>query len=148
MNLSGEPLFSVIKFYKDFSEADLKSSNKDCPLNVLIVQDELDFKPGIVKYKLGGSAGGHNGVQSVINQMGTAWFPRVRIGIGHPREQLPEGNSSGIDDVSSWVLSKANAEDRAKMDVVVKRVISSLKNNLIDLNNGASFVDAIAKSCK
>jgi len=131
MNLSGEQLLSVIKFYKDFSEAEIKNSSKESPLNILVVQDELDFKPGDLKYKLGGSAGGHKGVQSIINILGTPWFPRYRIGVGHPRMLIPEGHTNMVEDVSSWVLSKPNEEDRKQIGDVVRKVVFNFKSRIL-----------------
>ncbi|HDZ84299.1 MAG TPA: peptidyl-tRNA hydrolase, partial [Nitrospirae bacterium] len=55
---------------------------------VLIVHDDLDLEPGIVKIKKSGSAGGHNGIQSIIDRLGSRDFPRVKVGIGRP-ERMP-----------------------------------------------------------
>lgn len=72
MNLSGVAVGQLTRWY-------------GIPLsNVLIVYDELDLPFGTLRLRSGGSAGGHNGVQSVIDQLGTQEFPRLRIGIGRP----------------------------------------------------------------
>src|SRR5258708_34789851 len=54
------------------------------PEEVLVVHDELDFEPGQVKLKRGGSHGGHNGLRDIHAQLGSADYWRLRIGIGHP----------------------------------------------------------------
>jgi peptidyl-tRNA hydrolase, PTH1 family len=74
MNHSGDPVRSVASFYKVPLQA------------ILVAYDELDFPAGIVRLKLGGGAGGHNGMRDVIAQMGDAFW-RLRIGIGHPGDR-------------------------------------------------------------
>ncbi len=71
MNLSGDPVRSVASFYKVAPEA------------ILVAYDELDFPAGVVRLRQGGGAAGHNGMRSVIAQMGDQFW-RLRIGIGHP----------------------------------------------------------------
>lgn len=72
MNLSGQAVLSVAHFYKI------------PPESILVVHDELDFLPGIIRLKKGGGAGGHNGVQNIINCLNSKDFLRLRIGIGKP----------------------------------------------------------------
>lgn len=52
--------------------------------NALIAHDELDLPLGRMKFKVGGGAAGHNGVTSIVNELGTSDFPRLRLGIGRP----------------------------------------------------------------
>jgi peptidyl-tRNA hydrolase, PTH1 family len=59
------------------------------PDDVLVVYDDIALDPGQIRLRAGGSAGGHNGVQDVIDQLGTAAFPRLRIGIG---SSFPRGH--------------------------------------------------------
>ncbi len=74
MNHSGDPTRSVAAFYK-------------VPVgSLLVAYDELDFPPGVVRLKQGGGAAGHNGMRSMIAQMGDAFW-RLRIGIGHPGDR-------------------------------------------------------------
>ena len=75
MNLSGQSVRAVANFYKIPTEA------------ILVAHDELDFLPGTVRFKHGGSAGGHNGVQDIINQLGAQNFYRLRFGIGKPEHR-------------------------------------------------------------
>jgi peptidyl-tRNA hydrolase, PTH1 family len=74
MNLSGDPTRSLATFYKVPVES------------LLVAYDELDFAPGTVRLKQGGGAAGHNGMRSMIAQMGDAFW-RLRIGIGHPGDR-------------------------------------------------------------
>ncbi|MDR2695898.1 MAG: aminoacyl-tRNA hydrolase [Deltaproteobacteria bacterium] len=70
MNLSGEALQSLLHWHRLGAR------------QLLVVHDELDFEPGAVRCKFGGGAAGHNGLASIIQQLGTQDFYRLRIGIG------------------------------------------------------------------
>ena len=72
------------------------------PDSVLVVHDDLDLDPGIVRLKKGGGHGGHNGLRDLIREIGSNEFFRLRLGIGHP------GNS---DEVTNYVLHRPLAED-------------------------------------
>lgn len=72
MNNSGESVGALANFYK----VD--------PSDILVVYDDLDLPPGKLRLRPGGSAGGQNGVRSIIRHLGTPDFPRLRIGIGRP----------------------------------------------------------------
>ena len=69
------------------------------------MHDELDFEPGVVKLKLGGSHGGHNGLRDIHAQLGSPNYWRLRVGIGHPGHK---------GEVASWVLKKP-APDQLKL---------------------------------
>lgn len=72
MNLSGQCIGQLIEFY-------------DCSINdLLIVHDDLDLPFGQLKLRMKGGAGGHNGLKSVIQHLGTTEFKRIRMGIGRP----------------------------------------------------------------
>lgn len=72
MNLSGGPVSSVCRYYRV------------APKEMLVAHDELDFGPGMVRLKVGGGHGGHNGLRSIIEYLGAREFLRLRIGIGRP----------------------------------------------------------------
>mmetsp|Transcript_18585 Transcript_18585/g.1638 ORF Transcript_18585/g.1638 Transcript_18585/m.1638 type:complete len:80 (-) Transcript_18585:112-351(-) len=78
MNLSGIP------FKAAFKQCKLKSMD-----DVIIVHDDLDTKTGKSKVKVGGSPEGHNGLKSIISQMGTKDFLRLKIGIDRPESHEP-----------------------------------------------------------
>jgi peptidyl-tRNA hydrolase, PTH1 family len=70
------------------------------PDHIIVIHDELDLDFGIVRLKLGGGHGGHNGLRSIIEQLGTPGFARVRMGIGRDPNKPP-----GSKDAAGWVLS-------------------------------------------
>ena len=91
MNLSGEAVGQAARFYKI------------PPEHVLVVSDETSLPVGSLRIRLKGSAGGHNGLKSVIAHLGTDAFPRIRLGVGsapHPGY-----------DMADWVLSTFQNED-------------------------------------
>ncbi len=97
MNLSGEAVGQAARFYKI------------PPERVLVVSDEISLPPGRLRVRLKGSAGGHNGLKSIIEALGSDAFPRIRIGVGAP----PHPDY----DMADWVLSSfrnQDAEDMAK----------------------------------
>jgi PTH1 family peptidyl-tRNA hydrolase len=72
MNLSGGAVSSLVHFYKIKLE------------NLLIVYDDVDLPQEVIRLRPGGGSGGHKGMQSIIKQLGTHDFPRMRIGVGRP----------------------------------------------------------------
>jgi PTH1 family peptidyl-tRNA hydrolase len=78
MNLSGQAIRAMTDWYKL------------SPESVLVVYDEMDLPLGKIRLRHAGSAGGHNGMKSTIAHLGTQTFPRLRIGIGHPRDKSPD----------------------------------------------------------
>ena len=97
MNLSGEAVSQAAKFYKI------------PPEHVIVVSDEVSLPIGKLRVRAKGSAGGHNGLKSVIACLGSDQFPRIRIGVGAP----PHPDY----DMADWVLSafkNQDAEDMAK----------------------------------
>lgn len=80
MNLSGECVKEIAEFYKIPKE------------NILIIYDDMDIEAGKIKIRKKGSSGGHNGIKSIIKNLGTEEFPRIRIGIGRPEHNGDEIN--------------------------------------------------------
>ncbi|MCF7969602.1 MAG: aminoacyl-tRNA hydrolase [Methylococcaceae bacterium] len=76
MNRSGQSVSAVMKYYKIRPE------------EVMVVHDELDFDLGVLKLKVGGGHGGHNGLRDIIAAIGTKDFLRLRVGIGRPRSAM------------------------------------------------------------
>ena len=91
MNLSGEAVGPAAKFYKL------------PPERVLVFSDEMALPPGSVRIRTGGSAGGHNGLKSIIAALGTDQFPRIRLGVGEP----PHPDY----DTADWVLGTPRGKD-------------------------------------
>ena len=74
MNLSG----GVVRQYKDYFDIDIE--------DILVIQDDLDLPVGKIRLKINSSAGGHNGIKSIINQLGTNKFLRLKIGLAKEHE--------------------------------------------------------------
>ena len=91
MNLSGEAVGPAAKFYKL------------PPERVLVFSDEMALPPGSVRVRPSGSAGGHNGLKSVIAALGSENFPRIRLGVGEP----PHPDY----DTADWVLGAPKGKD-------------------------------------
>lgn len=102
MNESGLPVSVFAQFYKIV------------PAEILVVHDELDFEPGIVRLKQGGGHGGHNGLRDIVSHIG-ADFYRLRIGIGHPGHR---------DEVTDYVLSNPSRDDRT---AIIKTIDESMR---------------------
>ena len=86
MNNSGVAVAEAASFYKI------------SPERIIILHDEISFDPGVLRIRRKGSAGGHNGLKSIIAHLGSEDFPRVKIGIG--KKPSPDY------DLANWVLSK------------------------------------------
>ena len=100
MNLSGRCVRAFVDFYK---------LNLD---DLLIICDDFSLALGRIRLRPNGSAGGQNGLNDIINRLGSRDFGRLRLGIGNPPPQW---------DVSNYVLGKFDAEDRDTMDLAVGR---------------------------
>jgi PTH1 family peptidyl-tRNA hydrolase len=109
MNLSGESVGAIARFYQ------LK------PSQVLIVHDELDLPPGVTKLKFGGGTGGHNGLKSTTQHLGTSDYWRLRVGIGHPRNLVPAG--SPHQEVVNYVLKRPSQADQTAIEKTFDKFI-------------------------
>ncbi len=105
MNLSGDSIILVMKFYKiDIND-------------LLILNDDLDQPVGNIRVRAKGSAGGHNELKSIIANLGTEEFRRIRIGI----------DRSKVIPVIDWVLGKFTKDDLEKLDLVFEKSISGIE---------------------
>ena len=113
MNLSGESIKEAIDFYKIPEE------------NLIIIYDDIDITPGIIKIRKKGGPGTHNGMKSVIQNIQTEKFPRVRIGIGKPEQK---------GELIQYVIGPINKEDKEILDKATTRgkeaVIEIIKNGV------------------
>lgn len=105
MNLSGKSVGALAGFFKI------------APAEILVAHDELDFLPGVVKMKLGGGVGGHNGLKDIAAHLGSNDFWRLRFGIGHPGDR---------DVVADYVLSKPSKLDREAIEETIDRALEIL----------------------
>ena len=115
MNLSGDAIVQAANFYKV------------PPERVIVVSDETALPIGRLRIRRGGSAGGHNGLKSVIARLGTDQFPRIRLGVGdkpHPDY-----------DMADWVLSAFKGQDAADMELVAKKAADAVDRKSTRLNS-------------
>ena len=113
MNNSGESIADAAKFYKI------------APANILVVSDDISLEPGKMRLRKSGSAGGHNGLKSIIEFLKTDEFPRLKIGVG----QKPNGEY----DLADWVLGKMSRDElgqvAAKYERLEQAVITYMDGN-------------------
>lgn len=97
MNDSGRSVAQFARFFKVN------------PQEILIIHDDMDMPLGKIRIRANGKSGGHNGIKSIIRDLGTNDFNRLKIGIRHP-DNVSEAS------VVSWVLSQFNTEQKKLMD--------------------------------
>ena len=107
MNESGQAVRALVRRY-----------GIDDPTRIVIVQDELDLPPTVVRVKNGGGLAGHNGLRSVVAHLGTQDFLRVRIGVGKPPSR-----EAG----AGHVLSRLPAKQREQYDVAVQEAADAVE---------------------
>ena len=106
MNKSGQAVKALVDGY----QVELK--------DLIVIYDDLDLPPGKIRIKKSGSSGGHNGIKSIINRLGTRDFSRIRIGIGRP----PEGI-----DVVDYVLGYFTDEENELITEATSNAIEAIK---------------------
>lgn len=99
MNLSGEAIRGLVDYYKIDPEAEL-----------LVIYDDISLEPGNIRIRKKGSAGGHNGIKSIIAQLGTQNFQRIRIGVGEKPKNW---------DLADYVLGTFGKEDRPLVEEAI-----------------------------
>jgi PTH1 family peptidyl-tRNA hydrolase len=105
MNESGQAATALIRFYK-------------IPLeNFLVVHDDLDLPLGTLRMRPGGGAGGQRGLKSIINQLGTPEFPRLRVGIGRPPGRM---------DPAAYVLQNYSTEEMEIVPLVLDHGVKAV----------------------
>ena len=103
MNLSGEAVREAMDFYKL------------SPENTLIIYDDVSLVPGKMRVRLKGSPGGHNGIKSIIEHLGTNEFPRIKIGVG--AKPNPEY------DLADWVLGTFEKKDMELVNSCIENTV-------------------------
>lgn len=111
MNASGEAVAPLAGYYQV------------PPEDVLAIHDDLDLTPGKLRVRRSGSAGGHRGIASLIERLGTKEFPRVKIGIGHPEGPI---------EVVDYVLQVFSADEAAVMERTVAEAADAVEVFLKD----------------
>ena len=108
MNLSGEAVQQAVRFYKIPVE------------HVLVVSDEVSLPIGKLRVRQKGSAGGHNGLKSIIACLGSEDFPRIRLGVGAP----PHPDY----DMADWVLASFKNQDAVDMAAAAQRAAEAVES--------------------
>ena len=111
MNSSGEAIAAAASFYKI------------PPENVIVLHDEISFEPGKIRIRRKGSAGGHNGLKSIIAQLSSDAFPRIKIGVG----QKPSPDY----DLINWVLGRFSQADLAAIGEELPNISSAVELMLL-----------------
>ena len=125
MNLSGESVGGIVNYYKIDPESDL-----------LVIYDDISLDVGQLRIRKKGSAGGHNGIKSIIAHLGTTVFPRIKVGVGekpknydladyvlgHFSKQERELREEGYEHASDAVEQIVQGEIEAAMNVFNKKV--------------------------
>ena len=111
MNLSGESVRELIDFYKV------------APEDVIVIYDDISLDVGQLRLRTKGSAGGHNGIKSIISHLGTQEFPRIKVGVG----DKPRGW-----DLADYVLSRFNNEEQPIIREALKNTSEAVKTILKD----------------
>ena len=107
MNLSGQAVGEAAHFYKI------------PPDHVLVISDDVDLPRGKLRIRKWGSAGGHNGLKSIIQHLGTDQFPRVKVGVG----EKPHPDY----DMADWVLSKFVGEDLKTITAAIEKAAKAVE---------------------
>jgi peptidyl-tRNA hydrolase, PTH1 family len=108
MNESGQAVGKLVRRYK-----------VDDPARLIVVHDELDLAPGVVRVKVGGGLAGHNGLRSITAHTSTQDYVRVRIGVGKP--------SGGKERGADHVLSKVGTRERELLDVAIAEAADAVE---------------------
>jgi peptidyl-tRNA hydrolase, PTH1 family len=105
MNASGRPVQMLAGFFKIPAA------------EILVVHDEVDFPPGVVRLKQGGGIAGHNGLKDISQRIATHDYWRLRLGVGHPGDK---------DAVADYVLGKPAQDERGAIDEAINRALEVL----------------------
>ncbi len=105
MNLSGEAIIEAANYYNIPDE------------NIIIIYDDVSLDVGKVRVRRKGSAGGHNGIKSIISCLGSEDFPRVKIGVG----KKPTADY----DMVKWVLGEIPSEKKSDLDTALDHAVSA-----------------------
>lgn len=106
MNVTGPPLKGLLR--------ELQLTTED----IIIVHDDLDLEPGRLRIKQAGGHGGHNGIKSVVETLGTSQFVRLKIGIGRPAPQQ---------DSADYVLEKVTKEEMEVFEPCLEWAVDALE---------------------
>ena len=113
MNLSGESVKEILQFYKIEIE------------QIILIYDDIDIEPGVIKIRKTGGPGTHNGMKSVVHEINTQNFKRVRVGIGMPEDK---------EDLIEYVIGAIPEEDKEPLEkgieLAKEAVVEIIKNGI------------------
>ena len=107
MNLSGESIGEIASFYKIPNE------------NIIVLHDDISLDTGRLRIREKGSAGGHNGLKSIISHLGSDVFCRIKIGVGAPKHEDY--------DLADYVLGSFTKDERTVLESVLKDAVSAVE---------------------
>lgn len=125
MNLSGESVIEASNFYKIPKE------------NIIVLYDDISLEVGRLRIRPEGSAGGHNGIKNIIQHLSSEVFPRVKVGVGHPKGDLVRHVLGNFSKEEREVLSKVfQSAALAAVSIISDGVNEAMnKYNGIDITN-------------
>ncbi len=106
MNLSGRAVGRLARFYEVIPE------------DILVIYDDLDLSLGVIRLRAKGGSGGHKGMRSIVESLGTQGFPRLRVGIDRPPGKM---------DPVDYVLQDFSAEEETVIEEVYERVVAAVE---------------------
>ncbi len=111
MNNSGVAVLDIYNFYKLPIE------------NIIVIVDDVDIEFATIRIKRKGSGGTHNGLKSIIYQLGSEKFPRVKVGVGNP---------CGEQDLANYVLGKFSQNERKYVNKAIKKAVLGVETIIIE----------------
>ena len=135
MNLSGEAVRAMVDYYKIDPETEL-----------LVIFDDISLAPGNIRIRKKGSAGGHNGIKSIITHLGTQNFQRIKVGVGEKPKNW---------DLADYVLGAFSKDDRKLVDEALERtakaaalIVQGEIDEAMNLYNKKMVIDAENEAVK
>ena len=124
MNLSGESIREVVNFYKISNE------------EVIVIYDDISLEVGRLRIREKGSHGGHNGIKSIIANLGTDVFPRVKIGVGAPKGNLVSHVLGKFSDDEVEILRETIKASSDAVSIMISKDTKEAMNKLNGFNAG------------
>lgn len=118
MNLSGESIREVINFYKLTEE------------DVIVLYDDISLEVGRIRIREKGSAGGHNGIKSIIANLSTDVFPRIKIGVGQPKGDLVSHVLGKFSKDEQEVLKESLEASASAVEIIIRENAKEAMNKL------------------
>ncbi|AYE34469.1 aminoacyl-tRNA hydrolase [Clostridium septicum] len=118
MNLSGESIREVVNFYKLNPE------------EVIVIYDDISLEVGRIRIREKGSAGGHNGIKSIIQNLSTDVFPRIKVGVGQPKGDLVSHVLGRFSKEEEEILKESVEASKKAIEIIVREDTKEAMNRL------------------